>query len=139
MSILPSSISPEFERYARLLGELSYRETAGYFYEVMSGGVMWDDEKADLPFDELGWFRAILAYRTSVLLGEPRKEFEAIWNAVKEFAPNWPGFRSERCTPSSELMEFLMKSSKKTMRAIDRMDASLSGRWRPLSGKPEKG
>ena len=70
-----------------------FSETAGRFYELMSGALMWDDEKANLPFSELGWFREALAYRSSIILAQPRSEFEPIWTVLKRVAPKWPGFR----------------------------------------------
>jgi len=101
---------------------------------MMSGALMWDDEKPDIPLSELGWFRAALAYRSSVILGQPRTEFESIWLALQRLAPKWPGFRPERCTPSSELLDYLNEQQKSSARSLDRLDAAVSGRWKPLSG-----
>ena len=86
-----SLITPEFERHARRLNDLTFSETARRFYEMMSGALMWDDEKPDIPFSELGWFRAALAYRSSIILGQPRTEFESVWSALLRIAPDWPG------------------------------------------------
>ncbi len=134
-----SLITPEFERHARRLNDLTFSETARRFYEVMSGALMWDDEKPDIPFSELGWFRAALAYRSSVILGQPRTEFESIWSALQRTAPKWPGFRAERCTPSPELVDFLNAQRKSSKRSIDRLDDAMSGRWKPLSGGKQNG
>jgi hypothetical protein len=129
-----SLITPDFERHARRLGDLTFSEKSRPFYEVMSGALMWDDEKPDIPISELGWFRAALAYRSSVLLGAPRTEFESIWSALQRMAPNWPGFRSERCTSSAELVDYLNKQRKSSARYLDRLDAAMSESWKPLSG-----
>jgi hypothetical protein len=130
-----SLLTPDFEVHARLLNELSFSEKAHHFYEMMSGALMWEDEKAKLPFSELGWFRAALAYRSSIILAQPRSEFEPIWTALKRVAPKWPGFRAERCTPSSELVDYLNQQGKKSMRSLDRLDATISGRINLLSGR----
>ena len=106
---------------------------------MMSGALMWDDEKPDIPFSELGWFRAALAYRSSVILGQPRTEFESVWIALQRIAPNWPGFRAERCTPSPELVDYLQEQRKSSARSLDRLDAATSGSWKPLSGRRRDG
>jgi len=88
-----SLLTPDFEEHARLLNDLPFSDKAHRFYEMMSGALMWDDDKANLPFSELGWFSAALAYRSSIILAQPRSEFEPIWTALKRVAPKWPGFR----------------------------------------------
>jgi hypothetical protein len=130
-----SLLTPEFEKYARLLNDLSIDGTAVPFYELMSGALMWPDEKAKMPVAELGWFRAALNFRSSLILQGPRTEFEPVWNALKQAAPNWPGFRPERCTPSPELVEILTKQKRKSARYLDRQGRAESGKWKPLSGK----
>ena len=139
MPTTPSLISPEFERYARLLNALPFSESARRVYEVMSGAVMWDDEQADIPFSEIGWFRMALAYRSSLIVGAPRVELEPIWVALEKAAPQWPGFRSERCAPSEELAHFLAESKRKSSRELELLDSALSGRSKPLSGARKNG
>ena len=131
----PSLITPEFEKHARRLNDLTFSETAQRFYEMMSGALVWNDEKPDIPFSELGWFRAALAYRSSIILGQPRTEFESIWSALQRIAPKWPGFRTERCTPSPELVDYLNEQRKSSGRSMDRLDAAMSGRWKPSSSR----
>lgn len=135
----PSLITSEFERHARRLNDLTFSETARRSYEMMSGALMWDDEKPNIPFSELGWFRAALAYRSSVILGQPRCEFGAIWSALRRIAPDWPGFRSERCTPSPELVDYLNEQRKSSARLFDRLGAATSGHSKPLSGSERDG
>ena len=130
-----SLITPEFERYARRLNDLTFSGNARRFYEMMSGALMWDDEKPDIPFSELGWFRAALAYRSSVIFGQPRAEFESIWSALQRIAPKWPGFRPERCSPNPELVDFLNEQRKASARSLERLDKAASGQWKPLSGE----
>jgi hypothetical protein len=133
-----SLLTPDFEKYARLLDDLAFRKSARQLYEVMSGSVMWDDEKASIPFSQLGWFRAALAYRSSVILGKPRIEFEPVWRELQRVAPNWPGFRAERCTPNPALVEYLNTHTKNSMRQINRLDDALSERRKLLSGGKQK-
>jgi hypothetical protein len=120
----PSLMTPEFEKYAPLLNDLVFSETARPFYEMLSGALMWDDEKPSIPFSEIGWFRVALAYRTSVILGDPRVEFEHIWVSLQRAAPKWPGFRPERCTPSPELLDCINNGKKSCEGWLDRLDAA---------------
>jgi len=129
-----SLITPGFEKHARLLNDLPVSQAPHYVYELMSGALMWNDERAVLPFSELGWFRAALAYRSSVILGEPRTEFEPIWDALKCIAPMWPGFKRERCSPSPELVSYLKDRRKGVKRSLDRLEKAASEGWKPLSG-----
>jgi hypothetical protein len=135
MPPVDSLITPQFKKYARLLNDLPACDTATPFYEMMSGALMWPDEKAKIPFAELGWFRAALAFRSSLILNSPRTEFEPIWHALRKLAPNWPGFRADRCIPSAELVEILNKQKAKSARCLNRTDRAMSGKWKPLSGK----
>jgi hypothetical protein len=134
-----SLITPGFEEHARQLNDLPFSGTAHRFYEMMSGAVMWEDEKAKLPSSELGWYRAALAYRSSIILANPRTEFESVWNALKRIAPKWPGFRPERCTPNPELAEFLDRQRKSSRRSLDRLDAAMTGRGKLLGGGTKGG
>jgi len=126
--------TPDFAKYARSLDSLPFQPDAKPQYEIMSGALIWRDELANLPPSEVGWYRSALAYRSSVIMGSPRREFESVWAALKAAAPNWPGLRPERCAQSSELRDILAKSGTKVKRDIDRIDGALSGQWKPLSG-----
>ena len=134
---MPSSTRSGLEIYAPLLNDLIFRPDARPHYEMMSGALLWDDEKAAIPFIAIGWFRATLAYRTSVLLAKPRIEFESIWTDVQRLAPRWPGFRPERCTPSADLVAFLTAHKEKSERDFRRILDATSGKWRPLSGSSD--
>ena len=73
-------------------------------FEMMSGGFWWSDEfpKAalDACFDQLNWaWRRVIAYRTSLIVGQPRDEFKAVWEQLERECPNWPGHRTERRSP----------------------------------------
>jgi hypothetical protein len=37
-----------------------------------------------------------IAYRASLTLGEPAKEYESSWVMLKSIIPDWPGFRDDR-------------------------------------------
>jgi hypothetical protein len=123
-----------FKVHARLLNDLPFSEKARHFYEMMSGALIWEDEKPDLPSSELGWFRAALAYRTSIILHQPRHEFEPIWTALKQFAPKWPDFRPERCTHNPELVDYVNQQRNRSKRSLEHLDTVVRRRKKSLSG-----
>jgi hypothetical protein len=45
----------------------------------------------------------LLAFRASLILGQPIEEYRCVWDQVREACPEWPGFRPSRC--SDELAE----------------------------------
>jgi hypothetical protein len=85
-----------------IFGKCRYREDAGHSYDVMRGGLVWDDEFPSSYANGWEHFRAIqilapvIAYRASLTLGEPKKECEADWARLKSIIPDWPGFRDDR-------------------------------------------
>jgi hypothetical protein len=89
--------TPEFHKYAAIVDKIPYCEHAGRFHDMMSGATVWDDEAIDLPMSEFRWYRAVLAYRQSLRFGSPNEFYESAWEALRLAAPNWPGFRKERC------------------------------------------
>lgn len=67
----------------------------------MSGGFVWSDEglrevaefcSADGNYAH----RAVIAYRASLIRGEPRNELADAWRQLSSACPKWPGFRPER-------------------------------------------
>jgi len=84
-----------------LLKKCRFDPEAASTYDVMAGGLVWNDEA---PSSEgcggalrAGlYLRNVIAYRASLSLEAPRKEFENDWNELKKEVPTWPGFRDER-------------------------------------------
>jgi len=89
-----------------LLRTLKRDPSAGVFYDVMSGALVWTDEKLfeRLSSEQMGCLRGIFHYRTSLLKGAPEGRYEALWNRLKARYPDWIGFSASRCTPSRELL-----------------------------------
>lgn len=78
------------------------------FYEVMSGGLVWTDEtKSNTPTDAIQALRFLFAYRTSVMVGNPREELKRMWDESQLLFPDWIGFRSERRTATPRLLKIL--------------------------------
>jgi hypothetical protein len=81
--------------------------------EMISGAFVWSDENyhhfvaaCSSHGNKLYW--QPIVYRSSVILGRPREDCRAGWEALRQFVPQWPGFRPERY--SEELREGLEKA-----------------------------
>lgn len=94
------------------------------FYELMSGGLVWTDEtRASTPREVKNSLRLVFAYRTSLMLGEPREEFKHVWDQCLELFPRWVGFRPERRGPTPMLLETYRRGSvslKECLRDMER-------------------
>jgi hypothetical protein len=94
------------------------------FYELMSGGLVWTDEtQPSTPWEVTNALRLIVAYRTSLLLGEPRGELKPYWDEALELFPRWVGFRPERQEPTPKLLEVYRRGSvslEKCLRTMER-------------------
>ena len=89
------------EDIKKYLERCCYRAEAKASYDIMAGGLIWDDEipNREVCEDFLKvalYLRPIIAYRASLTLGKERKEFEELWSESKKLIPEWPGFREER-------------------------------------------
>lgn len=98
-------------------------------YELLSGGLVWSDEFTMTLLNELSrlgeepiasLFRYLWAYRTSLIEGQERQEFQHIWAEMQATFPDWPGFRLERSSP--DLKERLIKEQKQMEKRIRRME-----------------
>src|SRR5258707_8470723 len=104
-----------FEKYlgslVPALADLKLDPSAKPFYDIMSGGLIWSDEKLPLGLsaEQLGCLRAVFRFRTSLIEGTPDSRFQTLWNVLKERCPGWIGFAPSRCSPTLELRETLHK------------------------------
>lgn len=75
-------------------------------YDIMSGALIWSDEiPPDLWVGKIWVPRFIFAYRTSLMLGEPRIELQPVWDEALALFPKWIGFLPERREPTPDLLE----------------------------------
>lgn len=89
------------------------------FYDWMSGALVWRDEtRPDTPTRLIWALRPVWAYRTSLMLGEPREELAQCWQFGLERFPNWVGFLPERREPRAELLEIYRKGKVKMLEAL---------------------
>lgn len=108
---MDSQIIAGFKRISPKLNQMRLSQDAVPFYELMSGAIIWTDERP--PFEtgtlELGSLRMIWNYRTSVFLGQPRMEYKELWETAFSLAPNWPGFATSRQTATPDIMDLISK------------------------------
>jgi hypothetical protein len=88
------------------LRSLKFDPSATVFYDLMSGALVWTDEKLfeGLTPEQMGCLRAIFRYRTSLLEGTPDKRFENLWNLLVAECPEWIGFNPSRRAPTEDLL-----------------------------------
>jgi hypothetical protein len=97
-----------------LLSKLKFDPMAEVFHELMSDALVWTDEQIQgLTVEQMGCLRALLRYRTSLIVETPDTRFERLWKLLKVKYPKWIGFTSFRCTPSKGLQD-IYRSSKRT-------------------------
>jgi hypothetical protein len=93
------------------------------FYEWMSGALIWRDEtRTDTPTRVVWALRPIWAYRTSLMLGEPRAELAEAWRFGREHFPNWVGFLSERREAREEWLEIYRKGEAEMREALHKAE-----------------
>lgn len=94
------------------------------FYEIMSGALIWSDEtNRNLPAEVIWSLRFVVAYRTSLMLNEPREELKPMCDLGLLLFPKWVGFRPERREPSPELLQIFRRgdvSLRKCLRDVER-------------------
>ena len=94
------------------------------FYEIMSGALVWRDERtAQTPVEAIWALRLIWAYRTSLMLNNPRTEWESLWNHAYAHFPAWVGFRPSRRAPTPKLLRIYRKGDvglRKCLRDLER-------------------
>jgi hypothetical protein len=119
-----SAISSSRPRQSRTYGEPRWDPNAVRHYDVMSDGFHWSDEMPtgaiDACFRGGSWaFRYVLAYRASLIRGEPDQDFQPPWDQLLRECPDWPGFRPERNSP--ELWRELDRIYRRDCRLLERM------------------
>jgi hypothetical protein len=116
-----------------ILRQTCWNPQATSFYDGLSGGIIWSDEFSREAIDACmsidNWaFRYVLAYRASLIRGEPREELRAPWDQLVRECPDWPGLRPERRAP--ELRERLDAEESRFLRQFDEFAAQDNGNSR---------
>lgn len=131
-----NAILKTYEKNSQFLDSMPFDPNSKFQYELMSGAVIWNDETiGNLPFDLISSLRLIWAYRSSLYLEKPRKEFEKVWNEAIRLFPNWPGFHPSRIQPEEKVITYYKEAKRNSHRSLDLADKSISGEREFLSGK----
>jgi hypothetical protein len=114
-----------------VLDRQAYNPAARGRYELMSGGLIWDDEFPSLGSPE--WqtikpifvYRYLIAYRASITLGEERLDCRPVWEQVLRHAPNWPGLREDR--RDERARRRLLAAKRREARCLDELERHIEG------------
>jgi hypothetical protein len=101
-----------------LLRQAVFQPNAKRHYDMLSDSFWWSDEMllemAGLCSVKQNWaFRALLAYRGTLIKGQPDEYLRAPWDQLRRECPNWPGFLPERC--STELLPALQRAGRRAL------------------------
>jgi hypothetical protein len=128
----PDNFDPyrTLDEYADHLNRIRWPRFGLPFYDLMSGGLVWTDETRHLfertPTETIWALRALWAYRTSLMLGNPREELAAYWRFGLSRFPRWVGFRPARRRATARLLEIYRRgdvSLRKCLRDSERNEA----------------
>jgi hypothetical protein len=110
------------ERNLKAFQKLRYSPDAQPLYDMLSGGLIWQDElPEELPFKDIGLLRSLWRFRIVRLIpgAELHERYWAVmkadWEAMRAKCPMWPGFHLSRCeTP--EVLELFNRLKEESER-----------------------
>jgi hypothetical protein len=123
----------DLEELAAKLDMLIVDPHATPAYDLFAGGLVWSDERPGLEATVgedgvptllgLGHLRALLNYRSSLILEEPRERFRDLWERARQLCPRWPGFLQGRRDP---LLAVVLRTKAETSKySWEELDAVL--------------
>lgn len=89
-----------------------YDESAAMRYDIMSDSLVWTDEIPPPPLGDAMVIRLLLRYRTTVLIGQPEIGLAQYWTFGQSLFPIWPGFRTDRNTPTQDKVDYFLSHSR---------------------------
>src|SRR4051812_4991299 len=120
----------DLETLAGLLNQLRPDPQARMGYDLFAGGLVWSDEvpageqsglvNGEFPKNH-EHFRALLHFRSSLILGTPKEAFRELWDRANQLCPNWPGFLPSR--RDAALADTYRARSEASRRAWEELDA----------------
>ena len=103
-------LQPDLARCATMLEHQRKAMFPHVRYHVLADALYWSDElPKGLEKDCENALRFVLRYRSSVIVGRPEVEYEAIWLAARKLFPKWIGFLEKRSTANQRLAHKLEK------------------------------
>jgi hypothetical protein len=98
------------------------------FFELMSGALVWSDETNPTTPTEVVWaLRVIFAYRTSLMLNQPRAGFKPVWDQGLALFPKRIGFLPERRQPTPNLLAIYRRGDVSLRKCLRDMERELDG------------
>ena len=114
--------------YASHLNAIDQRRWFGFpFFDLLAGAVVWPDATRQWPRrprtpTEVIWaLRHLWAYRTSLMLGQPREELAEYWRFGLEHFPKWVGFHPKRCIATRALLRIHRDGEVRTAQLIEQI------------------
>jgi hypothetical protein len=96
--------------------------SAKVFYDLMSGALVWTDEKVTgLTVEEIGCLRAVFRFRTGIITNEPDERFRVLWDKLRAKYPDWIGFDPSRCQINEDLSKLYHRHKKSSKKYMKRM------------------
>ena len=122
-----------------VLDSQQYDPEAKGFYEMLSGGLVWPDERPepgepgrDLVFSNAA-YGCLMATRAAITLGKETGIWP-VWEQVEREAPNWPGLRPER--RGDEARRRLLAAKRREDRCLDEFERPLEAQQGNEGGGP---
>jgi hypothetical protein len=101
------------------------------FYDMLSGALVWTDEckrwRQRTPVEVVWALRSLWAYRTSLMLDEPREELVEYWRFGLQHFPDWVGFRPNRRRPTKRLLRIYRRVDVETRKCVRNLEKALDG------------
>jgi hypothetical protein len=92
------------------------KKNAAIAYSLLADGLYWSDEFPEFE-DSLSddVIRFLIRYRTTLILGQPKKKLERLWTEAGRQFPEWIGFDAARRTPNAKLQALYHTLSQQAM------------------------
>ena len=129
------------EKCVALTRQLVYDPAATSSVELLSGALIWSDERSrewcwECVCRVRHWFRL----RYEIVVGDPVSDvtMEA-WRQLQLEYPNWPLFRPERCSAEDpeKVRRMVYRASRKFCVDMERLDREYRKKQGELESKPD--
>jgi hypothetical protein len=97
-------------------------------YDLFADALVWSDERPLPPLDgkdpvDVTCLRAVLHYRTSLILGRPNAKYRSAWEEAQGLFPTWPGFAPKR--RESVLKDLYLQLRHQAYQALEKLESRL--------------
>lgn len=81
---------------------------------------------AGTPHEVKNALKLVCAYRTSLMINNPRSELEPIWNCAISLFSGWIGFHVERREPSKKFIKIYQHGRIRLIKCLREIDEEMS-------------